>query len=130
VLGGVTVLVDLHPIAVQSHLLLSMVLVANATVLVRRAGEPDGVERHATVSSATRAAAFAVAAGTSLAVFTGTLVTGAGPHAGDEDVRRFGFHIPTVARIPRHDGDGDDRHCLGSAVANPRPAPRRRAERR
>ena len=46
VLGGVTVLVDLHPIAVQGHLLLSMVLVANATVLVRRAGEPDGVDAH------------------------------------------------------------------------------------
>jgi cytochrome c oxidase assembly protein subunit 15 len=99
VLGGVTVLVDLHPVAVQGHLLLSMVLVANATVLVRRAGEPDGVERRDTVSPLTRAIAFAVAAGASLAVFTGTLVTGAGPHAGDEDVRRFGFHIPTVARI-------------------------------
>ena len=99
VLGGVTVLVDLHPIAVQGHLLLSMVLVANATVLVRRAGEPDGMQRHVTVSTASRAAAYALAAGTSLAVFTGTLVTGAGPHAGDEDVRRFGFHIPTVARI-------------------------------
>jgi heme a synthase len=99
VLGGVTVLVDLHPVAVQGHLVLSMVLVANATVLVRRAGEPDGVERRDTVSTATRAIAYAVAAGASLAVFTGTLVTGAGPHAGDEDVRRFGFHIPTVARI-------------------------------
>ena len=99
VLGGITVLVDLHPVAVQGHLLLSMVLVANATVLVRRAGEPDGVERRDTVSPVTRAIAFAVAAGASLAVFTGTLVTGAGPHAGDEDVQRFGFHIPTVARI-------------------------------
>ncbi|HWM22913.1 MAG TPA: COX15/CtaA family protein [Ilumatobacteraceae bacterium] len=107
VLGGITVLVDLHPVAVQGHLLLSMVLVANATVLVRRAGEPDpsgsdwsgGVERLDTVSPATRATAFALASGTSLAVFTGTLVTGAGPHAGDEDVRRFGFHIPTVARV-------------------------------
>ena len=99
VLGGITVLVDLHPIAVQGHLLLSMVLVANATVLVRRAGEPDGVERNSTVSAATRMAVFALATGTSLAVFTGTLVTGAGPHAGDEDARRFGFHIPTVARV-------------------------------
>jgi heme a synthase len=99
VLGGVTVLVDLHPIAVQGHLLLSMVLVANATVLVRRAGEPDGVERSDTVSPATRATTITLAAAASLAVFTGTLVTGAGPHAGDEDVRRFGFHIPTVARI-------------------------------
>jgi heme a synthase len=98
-LGGVTVLVDLHPIAVQGHLLLSMVLVANATVLVRRAGEADGVERSDTVGPATRAAAYALAAGASLAVFTGTLVTGAGPHAGDEDVQRFGFHIPTVARV-------------------------------
>ena len=99
VLGGVTVLVDLHPIAVQGHLLLSMVLVANATVLVRRAGEADGVERTDTVSPATRATTWALAAAASLAVFTGTLVTGAGPHAGDEDVRRFGFHIPTVARV-------------------------------
>jgi len=99
VLGGITVLVDLHPVAVQGHLLLSMVLVANASVLVRRAGEPDGVARRDTVSPVTRAIAFAVAAGASLAIFTGTLVTGAGPHAGDEDVRRFGFHIPTVARV-------------------------------
>jgi cytochrome c oxidase assembly protein subunit 15 len=99
VLGGITVLVDLHPVAVQGHLLLSMVLVANATVLVRRAGEPDGVERDTTVSPVTQATTFALAAGASLAVFTGTLVTGAGPHAGDEDVRRFGFHIPTVARV-------------------------------
>jgi cytochrome c oxidase assembly protein subunit 15 len=99
VLGGVTVLVDLHPVAVQGHLLLSMVLVANATVLVRRAGEADGSVRIDAVSAMTRATALAVAAGASLAVFTGTLVTGAGPHAGDEDVQRFGFHIPTVARV-------------------------------
>jgi cytochrome c oxidase assembly protein subunit 15 len=99
VLGGVTVMVDLHPMAVQGHLLLSMVLVANATVLVRRAGEADGAERSDVVSPVTRATAYALAAGVSLAVFTGTLVTGAGPHAGDEDVRRFGFDIPTVARV-------------------------------
>jgi cytochrome c oxidase assembly protein subunit 15 len=75
------------------------VLVANATVLVRRAGEADGSVRIDAVSPMTRATALAVAAGASLAVFTGTLVTGAGPHAGDEDVQRFGFHIPTVARV-------------------------------
>ena len=37
VLGGITVLVDLHPAAVQGHMLLSLVLVANAVVLVHRA---------------------------------------------------------------------------------------------
>jgi heme a synthase len=99
VLGGVTVLVDLHPVAVQGHLLLSMVLVANATVLVRRAGEPDEAERTDTVSPGTRAIVYVLAVAAAIAVFTGTLVTGAGPHAGDEDVRRFGFHIPTVARV-------------------------------
>lgn len=29
---------------------------------------------------------------------TGTIVTGTGPHAGDEDARRFGFDISNVAR--------------------------------
>jgi len=34
-----------------------------------------------------------------VAVFTGTLVTGAGPHAGDEDAERLDLAIPTVARV-------------------------------
>ena len=40
VLGGITVLVDLHPLAVQGHMLLSLALVANAVVLraARRRG--------------------------------------------------------------------------------------------
>ena len=33
------------------------------------------------------------------AIVTGTVVTGTGPHAGDEDVRRWGFDISTVARV-------------------------------
>jgi cytochrome c oxidase assembly protein subunit 15 len=36
---------------------------------------------------------------TAAALVTGTVVTGAGPHAGEEDVRRFGFDIGSVARI-------------------------------
>ena len=48
VLGGITVLVDLHPAAVMSHFLLSMLLLADAIVLYHRAGVPDGtVERRA-----------------------------------------------------------------------------------
>ena len=45
VLGGITVLVDLHPLAVASHMLLSQAIVACAVVLLRRAGEPDGPRR-------------------------------------------------------------------------------------
>ena len=43
--------------------------------------------------------AIAVTALTAAAVVTGTVVTGTGPHAGEEDVRRWGFDISTVARL-------------------------------
>lgn len=103
VLGGITVLVDLHPAAVQSHLLVSMVLVANAVVLVRRAGEPDGQlgkhTRRCTVSAVTRRLLFLLAGATLLAIALGTVVTGAGPHAGDERARRFDIDIGTAARL-------------------------------
>ena len=36
---------------------------------------------------------------TAVVIVTGTVVTGTGPHAGEEDVRRWGFDISTVARI-------------------------------
>ena len=99
VLGGITVLVDLHPLAVQAHMLLSMVLVATAVVLVRRAGEPDGGARRATVSAPARRLAWALATATGVAIVTGTVVTGAGPHAGDEEARRFDVAIAAAARV-------------------------------
>jgi cytochrome c oxidase assembly protein subunit 15 len=36
---------------------------------------------------------------TGLAVLTGTVVTGSGPHAGDEDAIRLGFGVTRVVRI-------------------------------
>jgi heme a synthase len=99
VLGGISVLVDLHPIAVQGHMLLSMGLIVAGTVLVRRAGEPDGVPREVVVSRPTQRLVWLQFALTCAAVFTGTIVTGSGPHAGDEDVERLGFDIAAVARV-------------------------------
>ena len=99
VLGGISVLVDLHPIAVQFHLLLSMALIVGAAVLVRRAGEPDGVERQRVVTAATQQLTWLLFGLTWVAVFTGTLVTGAGPHAGDEEAERLDLAIPVVARV-------------------------------
>lgn len=98
-LGAITVWVDLHPFAVQGHLLLSLMLIAAGVTLVRRAGEPAGVERRTIVSQPARTLAWLVALGTSVAVVTGTVVTGAGPHAGDENAVRLDVAIPTVARI-------------------------------
>ncbi len=98
-LGAVTVWVDLHPYAVQGHLLLSMALVASGATLVRRSGQPDGVARVAAVAAPTRLTVGLIALGTTIAVVTGTVVTGAGPHAGDEDAVRLSVAIPTAARI-------------------------------
>jgi heme a synthase len=98
VLGGITVLVDLHPAAVQSHFLVSMVLVANAVVLVHRAGLSDGHLRRL-LEPGVRTHLWCIGAATLVAIVLGTVVTGAGPHAGDEEARRFNLDIGTVARV-------------------------------
>jgi cytochrome c oxidase assembly protein subunit 15 len=41
----------------------------------------------------------AVGAALAVAIATGTVVTGTGPHGGDEKARRFSFAITTVARV-------------------------------
>ena len=98
-LGAVTVWVDLHPYAVQGHLLLSMALIASGAVLVRRSSEPDDVRRERVVSSSASQLVRGLALGTTVAVVTGTVVTGAGPHAGDENAVRLNVDIPSAARV-------------------------------
>ena len=99
VLGGISVLVDLHPMAVQGHLLLSMALIVGGAVLVRRAGEPDDLPRERVVTTSSQRFTWLLFAVTTVAIFTGTIVTGAGPHAGDEDATRLDVSIPAVARL-------------------------------
>ena len=98
VLGGITVLVDLHPAAVQAHFVLSMVLVANGVVLVHRAGRVDGAPT-SPISPALRRHLRLCVAATAASILFGTVVTGAGPHAGDEEARRFALAISTAARV-------------------------------
>jgi heme a synthase len=97
-LGGVTVRAKLTPPVVMAHFLLSIVLVANAVVLHRRAGRDDA-DQARSVPSPLRTATRALVAVAAVVIVTGTIVTGAGPHGGDENVRRLGFAVPTVARI-------------------------------
>lgn len=99
IIGGISVKVDLHPMWVQSHMLLSMFLIVMATLLVRRAGEPDGVPRVRRVDPVTEKLVWVHFALACLAIFTGTIVTGAGPHAGDETAERLAIDIPDAARI-------------------------------
>ena len=95
VLGGITVLTDLHPLPVAGHLLLSMYLIAGATSIYSRRHAPQvkvaaPTKTVSVISQLHLAIAFIV-------LILGTLVTGSGPHAGDEKAQRFGFDIRTVA---------------------------------
>jgi cytochrome c oxidase assembly protein subunit 15 len=51
------------------------------------------------VSRLTRRLTVALLPALALAVVAGTVVTGTGPHGGDEDARRFGFDIEHVTRL-------------------------------
>jgi cytochrome c oxidase assembly protein subunit 15 len=95
VLGGITVLTDLHPLPVASHLLLSIILVAAAVSLYDRREIP--VERIKQTDKLVSSLSRSHIALSFIVIVLGTLVTGSGPHAGDAQARRFGFDIRTVA---------------------------------
>jgi cytochrome c oxidase assembly protein subunit 15 len=97
VLGGITVLTDLHPLPVASHLLLSIILIAGATSLYSRRNF-RAVQRM-DIDRTTRNLSRVHILVTFLVIALGTVVTGSGPHAGDEDARRFGFEIRGVATL-------------------------------
>ena len=99
VLGGIVVLTDVHPVAVQGHFILSMLILFDALVLQQRASEPDGVPLKPTVPQSLRRATRLLVVGAFVVIATGTVVTGTGPHGGDENARRFDVAITTVARI-------------------------------
>ena len=95
VLGGITVLTDLHPMPVAGHLLLSMFLIAGATSLYSRRHEP-----HLKVCAPTKTLSLLSKSHIAISfivLILGTIVTGSGPHAGDEKAQRFGFDIRSVA---------------------------------
>jgi cytochrome c oxidase assembly protein subunit 15 len=84
VLGGITVLVELHPLTVMAHFLLSLVALALAVVVVLGA-RASGVR-----TSAPAWLGAALVPSALVLVVTGALVTAAGPHSGGEDIRRIG----------------------------------------
>ena len=117
VLGGIVVLTGLHPLSNMGHFLLSIALMAWAFWLVdaisaRGLNEASSYSSRAhwrallagqswSVAPGNRVAAISrvVAFMTLVAIVTGTVVTGTGPHAGDETSPRFDFSISHVARI-------------------------------
>lgn len=117
VLGGIVVLTGLHPLSNMGHFLLSIALMTWAYWLVEAISPRGRAEsgkyrpsqhwRWLATSSAwslrspsrTETLSRVIAILTLTAIVTGTVVTGTGPHAGDESSPRFGFAITDVARI-------------------------------
>jgi cytochrome c oxidase assembly protein subunit 15 len=95
VIGGIAVLTQLNPYVVGLHFLLSMVLIALAVWLVRKTWHlaPAGASRPSVI--ATRVAFVLMW----LAVWLGTLVTGSGPHAGDENAPRTALDGMLLTRL-------------------------------
>ena len=93
VLGGITVLTDLHPIPVASHFLLSVFLIAGAISLRY---EMVGIVRQKADGIVATLMPVLIWL-TLFVIVAGTIVTGSGPHAGDENAKRFGFSPKVVS---------------------------------
>jgi cytochrome c oxidase assembly protein subunit 15 len=97
-LGGLVVFLHVAPIAVAGHYLLSAVLVATAVLLHHRAAQPDGPRVPAATPALVRWSQGLVALA-AVVLVTGTLVTGSGPHGGDEAADRLPFAVTSVVPI-------------------------------
>ena len=91
ILGGITVIFELHPLIVMGHFLLSLLALAVAVgVVVAAYGASSRLARELGWL------AVALLPPTLVLVVSGTLVTAAGPHSGGEDIRRFGNLVDAV----------------------------------
>lgn len=98
VLGGIVVLVGLNPYTVAAHFLLSTALIAVATVMWQRTREGDAAPRPL-VGGAVQQLVWVLIVVSAALIAVGTVVTGAGPHAGDSsDVARMPLDWETVSK--------------------------------
>lgn len=95
VIGGITVLTDLNPWIVSLHLVLSLLLVAASVLLVvrvRGAAPASYPPRGRGLVLATYGVLWVV-------VYLGTIVTGSGPHAGDDEAPRNLLDPQTMSHV-------------------------------
>ncbi|MBX9393400.1 COX15/CtaA family protein [Streptomyces sp. TRM72054] len=99
VLGGIVVLVGLNPYTVAAHFLATTALITVAALMWQRTREGDG-EARPLVGKAVRQLVWCLIAASVLLIMVGTVVTGAGPHAGDSsDVPRMPVDWETVSKV-------------------------------
>jgi cytochrome c oxidase assembly protein subunit 15 len=94
-LGGITVLTDLNPWVVSLHLVISLVIVSMAVLFLHRLDHPPAPPTRGVVS----ALAWTAYAATWAVLYAGTVVTGSGPHAGDEKAPRNGLDPLQVSQF-------------------------------
>ncbi len=95
VIGGITVLTDLNPWVVSLHFLSSMVIIVFCLKLLDHLRSPPrgaAARPQRLVADATFVVGWVV-------LYLGTVVTGAGPHAGDEDAKRNGLDPAVTANL-------------------------------
>lgn len=95
VIGGITVLTDLNPWVVSLHFLSSMVIIMLCLGLMDHLRSPT----RPGAAPGTRRVANAIVVVGAVVLYLGTVVTGAGPHAGDEDARRNGLDPQTTSML-------------------------------
>ncbi|WP_406370886.1 COX15/CtaA family protein [Streptomyces sp. NBC_00647] len=99
ILGGIVVLVGLNPYTVAAHFLLSTALITVAALLWQRTREGDAAARPLVGKSVRQLVWFLVVAA-GLLIAAGTVVTGAGPHAGDSsEVARMAVSWENVTKL-------------------------------
>jgi cytochrome c oxidase assembly protein subunit 15 len=96
VIGGISVLTQLNPYVVALHLLASFALVGLAVGLVRATRDVQPVRVPGALPVVLVRLTFAAMV---LAVWLGTVVTGSGPHAGDELAIRNGLNGALVTHL-------------------------------
>jgi heme a synthase len=92
-LGLITVRLDLDPVAVMSHFLLAVAVLAAAVVVVLEARRLEVGPAEPVVPPWARWAGIGFAVLALALIVSGTLVTAAGPHAGDPDVVDRLWHL-------------------------------------
>lgn len=94
VIGGITVLTDLNPWVVSFHFLASMLIIMVCVALLDELRSPG----RGVAPLPLRVLAFATLAVGWVVLYLGTVVTGAGPHAGDDEARRNGLDPATLSQ--------------------------------
>ncbi|MEU7042549.1 COX15/CtaA family protein [Streptomyces varsoviensis] len=100
VVGGITVLTGLNPYIVSSHFLLASGLLTVAVIGWQRSREGDAAPRDL-VARPVRQLSWVLVAASAALIVIGTVVSGAGKHAGDasKDVRRIPLDWREVTQL-------------------------------